>query len=242
MPLPSSHDVDVSRLAIGWLSTVDKTAVRAEVRSAMEALVATLAREGPELVESTGLLDGLHDRYNALRELDPLDDLRVIARGREDELTPESRETLNRLGPVDPDVLAQAWEARHAATVRVMAALEETPLLLLPVAPGPACDLEGALTVDDHVVSGWELMSLCRAVTYLGAPAASLPIATSGEGLPLSVQVVGRPWHEHEVLALARLLEATFGGWQRSGLSATTGRELSDPLSGSSGPPPPLQA
>jgi amidase len=217
VPLLPSRDVDPSRLPIGWLSTVDESPIRAEVHDAMEALATTLASDGLEIRDARGVLDGLHERYNALRDLDPLDDLRVIAQGREDQLTFESRATLDRLGPVDPEVLAETWEERRTQTVRVMAALEDTPLLVLPVAPGPACDLDGSLTVRDRVVSGWELMSLCRAVTYLGGPAASVPIATSSEGLPLSVQVVGRPWHEHEVLALARLLEATFGGWQPPG-------------------------
>jgi Asp-tRNA(Asn)/Glu-tRNA(Gln) amidotransferase A subunit family amidase len=33
----------------------------------------------------------------------------------------------------------------------------------------------------------------------------------SAEGLPIGVQVVGRPFHEHEVLAAAWLLEEELG-------------------------------
>jgi amidase len=179
-------------------------------------LANTLTSAGFQMRNCTGLLDGLHDKYNALRDVDPLDDLRIIAKGREGQLTPESRALFARLRPVDPEVLASSWEERRKNVARLLAALEDTPLLVLPVAPGPACDLDGALTINSQItMRGWELMSFCRAVTYLGVPVASVPVGTSREGLPLSVQVVGRPWHEHEVLALSRVLEYEFGGWQR---------------------------
>jgi amidase len=215
VPLLSSRDVDLPALPIGWTTSVDDSPVRGEMVAATEHVARTLGSLGLEVRPCSGLLDGLHERYNALRDLDPLDDLRVIVDGRTDELTPESRALLDRLGPVDPEELAVAWQQRRVQVARVLAGLEDTPLLVLPVAAGPACDLDGSLTVDSRVLRGWELMSICRAVTYLGVPAASVPIGTSAEGLPLSVQVVGRPWHEHEVLALARFLEGTFGGWQR---------------------------
>jgi amidase len=215
VPLPESHDVDLPSLPIGWMTTVDDSPVRGEVVNALDNATTILASAGLRIREVSGLLDGLHERYDALRDMDPLDDLRVISLGREGELTPESRALLDRLRPVDPETLATAWEERRSLVARIMAALETTPLLLLPVAPGPACDLDGSLNVDGRVMRGWELMSMCRAVTYLGAPAASVPIGKSTEGLPLSVQIVGRPWCEHEVLAFARFLEGTFGGWQR---------------------------
>jgi amidase len=215
VPLLPSRGVELAALPVGWLTSVDESPVRGEMVAVMENLAGVLASTGLKIRPRAGLLDGLHERYNALRDLDPLDDLRVIVDGRLDDVTPESRALLDRLGRVDAEALAAAWEQRRMQVARVSAELENTPLLVLPVAAGPACDLDGSLTVDGRVLRGWELMSICRAVTYLGAPAASVPVGTSAEGLPLSVQIVGRPWHEHEVLALARLLEATFGGWQR---------------------------
>ena len=40
----------------------------------------------------------------------------------------------------------------------------------------------------------------------LGVPSASVPFATSADGWPIGVQVVGRPFREDEVLAVARIL------------------------------------
>jgi amidase len=48
-----------------------------------------------------------------------------------------------------------------------------------------------------------------------GWPAAVVRCGTSPEGLPIGVQIAGRPWCEHVVLAVARYLETSLGGWQR---------------------------
>jgi Asp-tRNA(Asn)/Glu-tRNA(Gln) amidotransferase A subunit family amidase len=49
-------------------------------------------------------------------------------------------------------------------------------------------------------------------INYLGLPALVLPIAKDSRGLPISVQLVGRPFHEHELLTVAaQLQERRFG-------------------------------
>jgi amidase len=47
-----------------------------------------------------------------------------------------------------------------------------------------------------------------------GWPAAVVRAGVSAEGLPIGVQVVGRPWQEHVVLAVASFIESQTGGWQ----------------------------
>jgi amidase len=47
-----------------------------------------------------------------------------------------------------------------------------------------------------------------------GWPCAVVRCGTSSEGLPIGVQVVAPPWHDHLALALAAHLETTLGGWR----------------------------
>jgi amidase len=41
-----------------------------------------------------------------------------------------------------------------------------------------------------------------------------VPMGYSDEGLPIGVQIVGRPWEEEVVLAVAAKLEMARGPWQ----------------------------
>lgn len=47
----------------------------------------------------------------------------------------------------------------------------------------------------------------CGWVNYLGLPALALPIANDNDGLPVSVQLVAKPFHEPQLLALGRQIE-----------------------------------
>ena len=51
-------------------------------------------------------------------------------------------------------------------------------------------------------------------------PAAVAICGTSHEGLPIGVQIVGRPFRDHEVLAVAIALEEEFGRWHQREVAA----------------------
>ncbi len=55
--------------------------------------------------------------------------------------------------------------------------------------------------------------SYCEWFNLLGFPAAVVPMGYSQEGLPIGVQIVGRPWEEEVVLAVAAQLEQERGSW-----------------------------
>ena len=41
-------------------------------------------------------------------------------------------------------------------------------------------------------------------ISFIGLPAATVPLWTKGEALPIGVQVIGAPWREDLVLRVAR--------------------------------------
>ena len=51
-----------------------------------------------------------------------------------------------------------------------------------------------------------------------GFPGASVPVSLSSEGLPIGVQIIGRPHEDELVLAVAERLEEARGPWRAPAL------------------------
>ncbi len=64
---------------------------------------------------------------------------------------------------------------------------------------------------DEHRLN---FLSYTSIYNLTGWPAAVVRVGTSPNNLPLGVQIVGKPWQEHKVLAVAKFLEKSFGGFQ----------------------------
>jgi len=73
--------------------------------------------------------------------------------------------------------------------------------------------------VEGKTVKYLDAWSYCEWFNLLGFPAAVVPMGYSEEGLPIGVQIVGRPWEEEMVLAVAAKLEMQRGPWQAPSLA-----------------------
>ena len=85
-------------------------------------------------------------------------------------------------------------------------------MLLSPVCSVPAFRHgERAWSVGGKQVEYLEAMRYTQWFNLLGSPAAVVPVGRSPEGLPIAVQVAGRPWEDELVLAIARIIDREFG-------------------------------
>jgi Asp-tRNA(Asn)/Glu-tRNA(Gln) amidotransferase A subunit family amidase len=115
---------------------------------------------------------------------------------------------------------ARAWTERDRLRARLLEWMKETPLMIAPVGAMPAYE-HGVRSVE---VEG-QALSIFRAFSYaqtwnvFGLPAVAVPVSRTREGLPIGVQVIGRPYAEEAVLAAAAILERSLGGWQPSPLA-----------------------
>lgn len=104
-----------------------------------------------------------------------------------------------------------AWARRYSERVaaRVNSVFDEVDVLVSPVAPRPALRV-GELTRGSWLATllGAQRFAAFTTLWNLaGNPAGSVPAGFTAEGLPLAVQVVGRPADEVTVLAVAGQLE-----------------------------------
>ncbi len=210
VPLGGAADARVDRIALweGPAWPAPREDVLDVVRQAAHAVEgADLADEQPDLLERAVTL------YSELRDLDRLQDVRRLMRGREDEVGPDVRQAMEAAAEAErndplPDP-ARTWEERDRLRAAFLAFLDRHPILLMAVATLPAYDLAETPTVNGREQSMWDVLAPSRVISLFGVPAASVPFGRSADGLPIGVQVVGRPFREDEVLAVARrLMEA----------------------------------
>ena len=118
---------------------------------------------------------------------------------------------VTRLGELIPAAaLARALAAEPGVAARINRIFDDHDVVLTPVAPEPPCEVgrwEGRGML-------WTLNGSARMIAFTalwnqtGQPAAAVPAGWTAGGLPLSVQLVGRPNDEGTLLSLAAQLEA----------------------------------
>ena len=145
----------------------------------------------------------------------PAPALSGIIAGREREVHWTLTEFLDK-ALAEPPVTADSMLANFAARDRMRAALlrqmEDSPVLLTPVCSVPAWHpQERRWQVDGRQVSQFEAMMPSTLANILGLPAVTIPFGMTGDGLPVGVQLIGRPYSEELLLDVAVRLEEERG-------------------------------
>jgi Asp-tRNA(Asn)/Glu-tRNA(Gln) amidotransferase A subunit family amidase len=203
-------------MRIGILESDASGGATAESRAAVERAARSLAERG--FAAQPFRLDGL-DRALELwwfffgKVIGNL--LRQSVAGHEDQISPMLREYLSYATPGDAITLHQFTKAsaeRDLLRAEILRQMQNTPILLSPVSTGPAFRhglgsyLPGTGYRDTMGFSQW--------LNLTGFPGASVPVTLSNEGLPIGVQVIGRPFEDELVLAVAEAIEQSRGPWQ----------------------------
>jgi Asp-tRNA(Asn)/Glu-tRNA(Gln) amidotransferase A subunit family amidase len=64
-------------------------------------------------------------------------------------------------------------------------------------------------------------MNVFRAFSYsqtfnvFDLPVVTVPVSLANNGLPVGVQIIGRPFAEEMILAAAEIVEEALGGWRK---------------------------
>ena len=116
--------------------------------------------------------------------------------------------------PLTAASLAHTWIDRDLLRAALLEDMRYHDVLVCPTASVPAFRHgERAWTIDGRTVGYLDAMIYTQWFNILGNPAAVVRAGWSDEGLPIGVQVVGRPFEEHLVLDVAAAIERGCGGW-----------------------------
>lgn len=101
-------------------------------------------------------------------------------------------------------------QARNLMRDQVRAALERFDVLVCPSAPGPAGRIDRAQVATwttEDLIKFWQRGSHTSPFSLAAVPALSMPCGFTASGLPIGMQIVGRPFGEGTVLRAAHAYE-----------------------------------
>ncbi len=142
--------------------------------------------------------------------------IRDGASGREELLSPMLREYVAVATaeiPMEFESFLTACGERDSLRAAILRQMHDVTVLLSPVSAGPAFR---------HGEGNWrsgakenyrDTMRYSQWLNLAGFPGVAVPVGMSGDGLPLGVQVIGRPYEEEMILAVAEAIERARGPW-----------------------------
>jgi Asp-tRNA(Asn)/Glu-tRNA(Gln) amidotransferase A subunit family amidase len=140
---------------------------------------------------------------------------RARVEGRWEETHATFRETvlkiLERPEPT-PQQIFEALAERERLRTAWLEHMRSHPVLLMPVSGITAFRHgERKFATPSKAIGMFQAMMPAVVWNLLGAPALSVPVMVSNEGLPVGVQIVGRPWEDELVLEVGSRLEQARG-------------------------------
>jgi Asp-tRNA(Asn)/Glu-tRNA(Gln) amidotransferase A subunit family amidase len=207
---------EAKQIPIGWFEDDGLTPVTPETRLAVRDAAASLERQGfrvkpfrPSCLEAARRLWQIFFVQCGAMFYAP-----SIA-GHIEELSPVFRnflEIAEAETPLTAESLLQAWSECDRVRSQLLAEMQEFPLLLMPVCSIPAFHHgERRWIVEGRELHYLDAMRYMQWFNLLAAPAAVVPVRLSDEGLPIGVQIAGRPFDDELVLAAAAAVERDFG-------------------------------
>jgi Asp-tRNA(Asn)/Glu-tRNA(Gln) amidotransferase A subunit family amidase len=219
VPLRDIPPGALKRTRIGYFEDDGRTPVTPETRAAVQKAAEALSRAGftvvpfrPDDLEQARQLWWKWFGIAGGMLLGP------ETKGREPELSPVFKEYLRWATSEPPHTghtLLYSWMQRDELRGKFLAQMSVFPILLCPAAAIPAFKHgERSWLIENKTVNYLDAWSYTEWFNLLGLPGAVVPVSRSPEGLPIGVQLVGRPWEEELLLSVASSLERETGGFE----------------------------
>lgn len=213
-------DEELRGVRVAWYAFDGTLKPMDEIVAAVSRAAGALASAGLTVVaEKPPHVERATDVWLSLFEYQTQRYVRSVYAGHEDLAGRAARVILERgqrWGEPPLEELVAAWETRDALRAELLGWMERTPLFVAPVGAVAAFrhDEYGKVELRGERVSTFRAMGYAHAANVFDLPAVCVPAGRTREGLPVGVQIVGRPFEEDRVLAAARVVEEALGGWQ----------------------------
>jgi amidase len=208
---PPALERDFRGVRVGWFGEIPGMPVEPEVRRAVDAARRRLEETGCVVEDAAFDFDGADESFRILRARE----FHAWHGGKDLSVVKETvRQEVERGARLTAADIARAVALRDALLARLRRFHERYEFFALPTVQVAPFDIEQPFVTS---INGLELSSYidwmrsCYYVSILGVPAASTPAGRTAAGLPVGLQLAGRPGADWDVLGLAHALEQVSG-------------------------------
>jgi len=202
-------------LRVAWYVDDGVAPVTQETKAAVESVVASLSdagfvteeRRAPHVERANELWLKIFSRASVVQ-------LRKAYAGRESEggsFVTWRLSSADDTPPASLDEYISVWMERDQLRAEMIDWMETTPILVCPVGSTPAYKHDTLkVTLDGVSIGAFRAFSYAQAFNLFDLPVVTIPAGKSKEGLPIGVQIVGRPFAEELILDVAEIVEKSW--------------------------------
>jgi Asp-tRNA(Asn)/Glu-tRNA(Gln) amidotransferase A subunit family amidase len=206
-------------LRVCWYDFDGVARVSSETEAAVRAAVAALGVAGLKCVEQRprAVESGSRLWLELFAETSARD-LQELYSGSEDLAGPLARRIMDsakKRSPQGPNARERALQERNQLRAELLGLMDSTPIIVCPVGATAAFLHESnQVNINGDSVNVFRAFSYAQTFNAFDLPAVVVRAGQTAAGLPVGVQIVGKPFCENQILGVAAIIEAALGGWR----------------------------
>jgi amidase len=201
-------------LRVAYSADLGITPVDPEVAEICKKAAEKFQEMGVEVVEANPDFTEAHESFQTLRAISFCTGIGGLLETDRDKLKPEVIWNLEKGFRMEAGDVIKAFKQRGKLVDRANAFMQDYDLLLTPatiVSPYPVEQRYVTSCNGQEFETYIDWLAIAYAITLVSLPALSLPCGFTSTGLPVGLQMVGKPRGEGGLLAGAKFLEEALG-------------------------------
>lgn len=205
--------IQIKPKTIAFSEDLDITPVSKQVRETFLKAINIIANNGVNAVKTHPDFKSSQDAFYTLRAFQFSTMWGDVLKKHSKKLKPEVAWNIKKGFDLKSDELASAENSRLEVRNNLLKFLDKYDFLITPSAPVVANPVEERFVreIDGHKLENYiDWLALGYAISITGCPAISIPCGFSEDGLPIGLQIIGKPYSEKSLLSFSSLLENIF--------------------------------
>ena len=215
VPLNDPTSIKVADLRVAFYIDNGTVSPTAEIEASVRSAAAAIADSGANVVEDlpAAITNNLDANVTSILVADGGAGVRRLVEKAGTEQVHERMERFLSAELISAAEYTALLERMDSFRSQMLSFMENYDAILCPVRPWPALPHGETLTSQASPANFYT-----SAYNTTGWPGAVVRVGTSSDGLPISLQLMCRPWREDVAVALAAVLESALGGYVRPNL------------------------